>query len=47
MIFAYLRVKPPITIIIENKFFEGFTYRIYILLLFDFVFDFQPEQFLL
>jgi len=39
-----LRVKSAITKKIENNILEGMTYRFYILLLFDFAFDFQNKQ---
>jgi len=39
-----LRVKSHITKNIENNIFEGITYQYYILLLFDFVIDFQNKQ---
>ena len=44
MFLSNLRVKSLITKIINNNIFEGMTYRFYILLLFDFVFDFQNKQ---
>jgi len=40
----YFRVKSPIIKIIEDNIFEGMTNRFYILLLFDFVFDFQKKN---
>jgi len=39
-----LRVKSPITKKMDNNIFEGMTYRFYILLLFDFVFDIKNIQ---
>jgi len=42
MFLSNLRVKSPITK--KNNIFERMTYRHYILLLFDFVFDFQNKQ---
>jgi len=44
MFFSNFRVKSPITKNIENNILEGITYRFYILLLFDIVFDFQNKQ---
>jgi len=44
MLLSNLRVKSLITKKIENNIFDGMTYRLCILLLFDFVFDFQNKQ---
>jgi len=44
MFLSNLRVKSRIIKIIENNILGGITYRYYISLLFDFVFNFQSKQ---
>jgi len=44
MFLIYLRVKSPITKIVEDNKPEGMVYQFYILLIFDLVFDFQNKK---